>query len=346
MTDISLITGAVPVVVLVAGGIALLVLLARRGRLALVTVVVAVAVAAVALPGARLAGDPGADLFPEALPDPVTPGSPSRRRRGPGGRQPRRHTVGRKVLALGSGLVVLVAAGSQINIYFAEYPTLGALTGREAEVSPLTGTAQRPSQAVATPVVDRWTGPATGTSQVVTAPIPGTVSGFTARDAYIYLPAGVHEPVAAAAARPDPGVRAAGRPAGLDHRREPADPARPVRRRERRPRPGRRSSSTPTARTTPSRCAWTRTSPRPTPTSRRTCPTGSPPSSASTRTTRTGRSAASPTAAPARSRWRPGTRTSTRRSSTSPVSASRPSARTARRPSRPRSAGTPPRSTP
>ncbi len=84
--------------------------------------------------------------------------------------------------------MILVAAGSQINIYFAYYPTVGALTGSEAEVSALTGAAQRPSQAVTTPVVERWTGPATGTSQVVTATIPGTVSGFTARDAYIYLP--------------------------------------------------------------------------------------------------------------------------------------------------------------
>ena len=55
-------------------------------------------------------------------------------------------SVGRKVLAIASGLVVLLAAGSQINIYFAYYPTVGALTGSEADVSPLTGTAQRPSQ--------------------------------------------------------------------------------------------------------------------------------------------------------------------------------------------------------
>ena len=60
-------------------------------------------------------------------------------------------SVGRKVLAVACGLVVLVAAGSQINSYFAYYPTVGALTGSEAEVSALTGTAQRPSQAVTDP---------------------------------------------------------------------------------------------------------------------------------------------------------------------------------------------------
>ena len=192
MSEISLINGAVPVIVLVAGGVALLlllVLLVRRGRLAIVTAVVAVAVAAVVFLGLGWLVTQGLDLFPEALPEPVTAwialavgilvlvvgnlvGT----------------SVGRKVLALASGLVILVAAGSQINIYFAYYPTVGALTGSEADVNALTGAAQRPSQAVTTPVVDRWTGPATGTSQVVTASIPGTVSGFTARDAYIYLP--------------------------------------------------------------------------------------------------------------------------------------------------------------
>jgi S-formylglutathione hydrolase FrmB len=96
--------------------------------------------------------------------------------------------IARKLLSIGCGLVVLLATGSQINNYFAEYPTLGALAGTAGEVSPLTGTVRQPSQAVNTPVVARWTGPAAGTSQVVTAPIPGTVSGFTARDAYIYLP--------------------------------------------------------------------------------------------------------------------------------------------------------------
>jgi S-formylglutathione hydrolase FrmB len=195
MSDISLITGAIPVVVLVAGGIALLVLLARRGRVALIIAVVAVAVAALAFLGLGWLVTQGLDLFPDALPTPVTVWIAVAAAAvvlvvgnlvGTG--------TGRKLLAIGCGFVVLLAAGSQINTYFAEYPTLGALTGTEAEVSPLTGTARQPSQAVATPVVNRWTGPATGSSQVVTANIPGTMSGFTARDAYIYLPPAYRSP--------------------------------------------------------------------------------------------------------------------------------------------------------
>ena len=59
---------------------------------------------------------------------------------------------------------------------------------------------------------------------------------------------------------------------------------------------------------------------RSTPTCPRTCRTRSAPNCGSTRTRRTGSSAASPTAAPARCKWPPTTRTSTRTSSTSPAS--------------------------
>jgi enterochelin esterase-like enzyme len=197
MADISVIDGPVPVVVLIVGAIALVILLARRGRAALVTVAIAAGVALVTLLGLNWLLTRGLSLFPETLPTVVTlwislgtaavvlvvgnlVGT----------------TVGRKVLAVGSGLAVLLAAGSQINVYFAEYPTLGALAGAQGDVSPLTGTERRPSASVATPVVDRWTGPATGTSQVLTAPIPGIVSGFTARDAYVYLPAAYSSPQA------------------------------------------------------------------------------------------------------------------------------------------------------
>jgi len=188
-----LINGAVPVIVLVAAGLALLallVLLVRRRRIAVVTAVAAVAVAAVAFLGLNWLLTEVLGLFPEALPEPVTAWIAV----GIGalvlavGGSLVGTSIGRKLLAVACGLVVLAAAGSQINRYFAYYPTVGALTGSEADVSALTGAARRSSQAVASPVVDRWTGPATGTSQVVTASIPGTVSGFTARDAYIYLP--------------------------------------------------------------------------------------------------------------------------------------------------------------
>lgn len=198
MDDISLINGAVPVVVLIAGGlafVALLVLLVRRRRVAAVTAVAAVAVAAVTVLGLNRLLTGGLGLLSEALPATVTAwnavavGSLALVAGNLVGT-----SAGRRILAIGCGLVVLVAAGSQINRYFAYYPTVGALTGSETEVSALTGAAKRPSQPVATPVVERWTGPATGQSQVVTATIPGTVSGFTARDAYIYLPPAYSSP--------------------------------------------------------------------------------------------------------------------------------------------------------
>ena len=192
MAELSLISGPVPLVVLVLGAVALLVLLVllvRRRRTAAVTVVAAVAVAAVILLGLNWVVTSGLQLFPEALPGLVTAwiaagaaavvlvvGNMVRT------------TTGTKLLALGSGVAVLLATGSQINNYFAQYPTLGALTGSAGEVSTLTGVKRQPSQSVASPVVSRWKGPATTPSQVVTATIPGTASGFTARSAYVYLP--------------------------------------------------------------------------------------------------------------------------------------------------------------
>lgn len=189
MADVSLLSGVVPTAVLLAGALALVVLLARRGRGALVTVVGAVAVAAVVLLSLNWLLTRATAVLPDPLPASVTAwlavaagtlvlivGNLVGTR------------TGRKLLAIGSGLVVLLAAGSQINNYFAEYPTLGALTGAEGDVSTLTGTVRQPSQAVRTPVAVRWRGPASGASQVVTAPIPGRISGFTARNAYVYLP--------------------------------------------------------------------------------------------------------------------------------------------------------------
>jgi len=194
VSDLSLIDGPVPVVVLVLGALAVLflvfLLVRRGGRTALITAAAAAAVGVAAWFGLDWLVTSGLDLFPEDLPPPVTVwlavafgavvlvvgnlvGT----------------SVRRKLTALGTGLLVLLAAGSQVNVYFAEFPTLGALAGTaDDDVSPLTGAVQRPSASVNTPVVDRWTGPASGASQVVTAQIPGTASGFTARDAYIYLP--------------------------------------------------------------------------------------------------------------------------------------------------------------
>ena len=61
MADISVIDGPVPVVVLIVGAIALVILLARRGRAALVTVAIAAGFALVDAAGAQLAAHPRAE---------------------------------------------------------------------------------------------------------------------------------------------------------------------------------------------------------------------------------------------------------------------------------------------
>lgn len=89
----------------------------------------------------------------------------------------RRTSAAPRGLALGlaTGLVLLTAAGA-VNAHFAYYPTLGeALGGAGPDESSL-----------ATADADEGRIPARG--QVVPVPIPGTASGFTAREAQVYLP--------------------------------------------------------------------------------------------------------------------------------------------------------------
>jgi S-formylglutathione hydrolase FrmB len=191
MDELSLIDGPVPVALLALGAAAALVLLVRPGRHPLVTALVAVVLAALTLIGLNWLITSVLDLLPEPLPLAVVSwsavavaavvfvvGSVVRVR-------PRR-----RVVAVACGLVVLLAVGSQINGYFAEYPTLGVLLGEETEgITPFPGKpAALESAPEATPVVARFRSEPGPASQVHTATIPGTESGFTGRDAYLYLP--------------------------------------------------------------------------------------------------------------------------------------------------------------
>ncbi len=193
MDDLSLTDGVVPIVLLVAGGVALVLLLARRMTRAWV-VTVGLAAFAVVLIGIGLNWlvTDLLELTPEDLSGSVVTwiavavgaivlaagsliGTPP----------------GRKVLGLVCGVVLLVTAGSQINAYFDEYPTVGALTGADTgEVDAFRDSPGRASSASEdTPVVDRWKDQlAIGQGTVDTAQIPATVSGFVARDAYVYTP--------------------------------------------------------------------------------------------------------------------------------------------------------------
>ncbi|WP_051830037.1 MULTISPECIES: alpha/beta hydrolase [Streptomyces] len=105
----------------------------------------------------------------------------------------RRLTWKRRGLVLSLSALVLLMASSQVNIGFGQFPS-----GRVMLAPWLTKTdgliADKVSQTVAAPpgkvLEEVWQPPAglpeKGTVSVV--PIPGTRSGFKARDAYVYLP--------------------------------------------------------------------------------------------------------------------------------------------------------------
>lgn len=116
-----------------------------------------------------------------------------------------RTTWWRKVVAVVAAVVVLAAAGNQINSSYAQFPTVGDLFGpptkdRISALPPLTaapapGTSVMTSSAapVAGPLTTVWKPagpdiPRDGRGKLSPITIPGTVSGFTARPGWVYLP--------------------------------------------------------------------------------------------------------------------------------------------------------------
>ncbi|GAA1834347.1 alpha/beta hydrolase-fold protein [Pseudonocardia ailaonensis] len=188
MGSVSLLDGWVPVTLLVLGGVGLFLLLARWGRGALVTAVVAVLLAALTFLLLNPLVVHVLDLLPDPLPEQVlvwmalAVGAVVLL---VGGLV--RTGAGRKVVALVSGVLLIAACASQINVYFQQYPTIASLGGNPA-AGQLPGGSGHPSVFQKTAVDVRWENGPTGPSRIDTAPIPGTVSGFTGRDAYIYLP--------------------------------------------------------------------------------------------------------------------------------------------------------------
>lgn len=196
MRDWSLLDGIIPGTAVLIGAIALVFLLARTGRSWWLAKVPLAALASAALViGAAWFVNDVLQLFPDELPREVL------------------LWIGAAVFAVilavlrfwGSGwgnriggvvaaLLVVVAAGSQVNIYYGQYPTVGALVGTTKPE--LTDFAKVQGRHKAIEPVDGrtleeiWTPPAGlpehGTVSLV--PIPGTQSGFHARDAEIYLP--------------------------------------------------------------------------------------------------------------------------------------------------------------
>ncbi|MBY6366038.1 alpha/beta hydrolase [Rhodococcoides corynebacterioides] len=96
------------------------------------------------------------------------------------------------VLALLATVAVVATAALQVNLVFAAYPTVGSALGLDAAekvgldeatnrtADPITGSSL---ESVWTPPADLPSG-----GRILDTPIPGTVSGFAARNAQVYLP--------------------------------------------------------------------------------------------------------------------------------------------------------------
>lgn len=109
----------------------------------------------------------------------------------------------RRVLAPMAAVLVLAAAAMQVNAYYGAFRTVGDITGAStANIAPLPASAEI-SQAghglaarTSGPVVDGWVKPAglplVGT--VSSVHIPGSVSGFTGRTGFVYLPPAYQAP--------------------------------------------------------------------------------------------------------------------------------------------------------
>ncbi len=207
MLDWSLVSGVIPPVLLVAGGVALAFLLSRRrDRRWWRFVVVPSAVAGVGV-GATMAAIAVAAPFPDPVPVVVwwslaavllavsaagmlAAGRP----RG----------VGFRASVVVAAVLVAAAAGNQVNVYFAQFPTARALlalpAANQVDLLQVTRAAEvlvtRPPGGSLDAV---WRPPpalpVAGTVSEV--PVPAPASGFAARPAWVYLP-----PAYAASPRP------------------------------------------------------------------------------------------------------------------------------------------------
>ncbi|WP_410870738.1 alpha/beta hydrolase [Nocardia sp. A7] len=102
-----------------------------------------------------------------------------------------RRTVGAGVVTVLAAVAVLVAVGVRINLVYASYPTVGAALGVEQVDRVEPGELTRREQVVsARPLEPAWHTPGglPDGGRMLTATVPSTASGFTAREAEIYLP--------------------------------------------------------------------------------------------------------------------------------------------------------------
>lgn len=112
-----------------------------------------------------------------------------RRTSAPANRTTRRW--GTTAIATGALLGVVLLSAVQINAYFGLNHTVSDLTGTAvARIPPLEDSLKRAPGAAAGVALSQWRAPdgLPGGGELRHAAIPGTVSGFQSRDAYIYLP--------------------------------------------------------------------------------------------------------------------------------------------------------------
>lgn len=101
-------------------------------------------------------------------------------------------TVAKALLSVIATVLVVITAATQINLVFAAYPTVGIAFGHDdfdrISLSEVPG----PTDPVVTgdPTDTVWKAPEGMPirGRVTTLPVPGTISGFSARDAQVYLP--------------------------------------------------------------------------------------------------------------------------------------------------------------
>ena len=193
--QLSLLSGWLPVVILVLGALALGWLLLRRDRRHLLrTVPVVLAAALVLTIVLRYIVQNVWRPFPDALPLPIY-ASVGVGLLGVLLAGPRlRHARGwcSRGLTVLTVLVVVVAATAQVNHFFRAYPTVAAAVGKapmnEVPFSSVPG--PQTGAVSGTPLSSSWTAPdgMPAAGEITAVSIPATVSGFTARPARVYLP--------------------------------------------------------------------------------------------------------------------------------------------------------------
>ncbi|MFJ4266779.1 alpha/beta hydrolase [Paenarthrobacter nicotinovorans] len=105
-------------------------------------------------------------------------------------RIPRNSAKGR-VLSVTAMLGVILLCMVQVNLYFGLNNTVADLLGTAvARIQPLEQSLKRSAKATPAPLPSGWKAPDSMPQHGILrkATIPGTVSGFTSRDAFIYLP--------------------------------------------------------------------------------------------------------------------------------------------------------------